>query len=91
MLRVAVLRPRVASFKPNNIITSFLRHVSFRPDQYEGTSEADLTAARQWLASFNSETIPRSICDVSFSRSSGPGGQNVNKYEMRALVYNASC
>ncbi|PYI24965.1 hypothetical protein BP00DRAFT_452573 [Aspergillus indologenus CBS 114.80] len=42
-------------------------------------SEDDLSAARQWLASFSSKTIPRDICEVSFSRSGGPGGQNVNK------------
>lgn len=41
--------------------------------------EADLQAARQWLAKLDPDTIPRDICEVSFSRSSGPGGQNVNK------------
>lgn len=43
-------------------------------------SEEDLAAARKWLANLNAETIPRSIGEVSFSRSSGPGGQNVNKW-----------
>jgi peptidyl-tRNA hydrolase ICT1 len=41
--------------------------------------EDELTAARAWLTKLDAETIPRTICDVSFSRSSGPGGQNVNK------------
>nr|POE93209.1 hypothetical protein CFP56_19221 [Quercus suber] len=41
--------------------------------------DRDLRAAREWLVNLNSDTIPRSICDVTFSRSSGPGGQNVNK------------
>lgn len=44
--------------------------------------EADkekIAAAREWLQKFNAETIPRNIGDVTFSRSSGPGGQNVNK------------
>ena len=41
--------------------------------------EAAVDAARKWLAKLDPETIPRSICDISFSRSSGPGGQNVNK------------
>lgn len=45
--------------------------------------ENELDAARKWLAKFDADTIPRNICDVSFSRSSGPGGQNVNKYEMQ--------
>ncbi|PYI07487.1 peptidyl-tRNA hydrolase domain protein [Aspergillus sclerotiicarbonarius CBS 121057] len=44
-------------------------------------SEDDLTAAREWVTKLNSKalTIPRDICEFSFSRSSGPGGQNVNK------------
>ncbi|KAK1824980.1 hypothetical protein LTR12_000521 [Friedmanniomyces endolithicus] len=40
--------------------------------------EADLSAARIWLSNLNPNTIPRTICQISFSRSSGPGGQNVN-------------
>ncbi|RAH66898.1 peptidyl-tRNA hydrolase domain protein [Aspergillus aculeatinus CBS 121060] len=49
-------------------------------------SEDDLSAARQWLASFSSKTIPRDICEVSFSRSGGPGGQNVNKVNSKATL-----
>lgn len=41
--------------------------------------EDELRAARQWLSKLDPDTIPRELCDVSFSRSSGPGGQNVNK------------
>ncbi|KAF2723452.1 hypothetical protein K431DRAFT_219806 [Polychaeton citri CBS 116435] len=46
----------------------------------------ELDVARQWLAKLDAETIPRSICDVSFSRSSGPGGQNVNKVSSKATL-----
>ena len=46
-------------------------------------SDDELRAARTWLAQLTADTIPRSICAVSFSRSSGPGGQNVNKYDSR--------
>lgn len=35
--------------------------------------------ARTWLARFNVNTIPKNTFEVSFSRASGPGGQNVNK------------
>lgn len=45
----------------------------------ETASEDDVADARRWLARFDAETIPKSICELSFSRSSGPGGQNVNK------------
>ncbi|OOF96643.1 hypothetical protein ASPCADRAFT_129715, partial [Aspergillus carbonarius ITEM 5010] len=51
-------------------------------------SEEDLTAAREWVAKLNSKaiTIPRDICEFSFSRSSGPGGQNVNKVNSKATL-----
>lgn len=42
--------------------------------------EAELKAARQWLKDLNPETIPQKLCEMSFSRSSGPGGQHVNRY-----------
>lgn len=40
---------------------------------------SDLELARRWLRSLNLQSVPRHIGHVSFSRSSGPGGQNVNK------------
>ncbi|KAL2014084.1 hypothetical protein VTN00DRAFT_1609 [Thermoascus crustaceus] len=52
----------------------------------EEPDEEALRAAREWLSKLNSQTIPRQICDVSFSRSSGPGGQNVNKVNSKATL-----
>ncbi|EGD84662.2 hypothetical protein H112_08376 [Trichophyton rubrum D6] len=49
-------------------------------------SDDELRAARTWLAQLTADTIPRSICAVSFSRSSGPGGQNVNKVNSKATI-----
>ncbi|PWY92561.1 hypothetical protein BO70DRAFT_391956 [Aspergillus heteromorphus CBS 117.55] len=46
----------------------------------------DLTAARDWVARLNANTIPRDIAEISFSRSSGPGGQNVNKVNSKATL-----
>lgn len=46
----------------------------------------DVDVARRWLKTLNPETIPRNICDISFSRSSGPGGQNVNKISSKATL-----
>lgn len=43
------------------------------------SADSDVELARQWLKSFDSRTIPRHLGQISFSRSSGPGGQNVNK------------
>lgn len=44
---------------------------SARPDQ-------EIHDARQWLSALSPKSIPR-LGQVSFSRASGPGGQNVNK------------
>ncbi|KAG0166140.1 Peptidyl-tRNA hydrolase ict1, mitochondrial [Apophysomyces sp. BC1015] len=38
-----------------------------------------LDEATQWLVKFNADKIPRDHVQITFSRSSGPGGQNVNK------------
>ncbi|KAI4943662.1 hypothetical protein J4E86_009625 [Alternaria arbusti] len=39
----------------------------------------EVQAARAWLAELHAETIPfKSIGELSFSRSSGPGGQNAD-------------
>jgi peptidyl-tRNA hydrolase ICT1 len=42
-------------------------------------TEDEIAACRQWMTRFNPDTIPKRLCDISYSRSSGPGGQNVNK------------
>ncbi|TPX43353.1 hypothetical protein SeMB42_g04759 [Synchytrium endobioticum] len=51
-------------------------------------------ALRQFAASFQKSSIPRDQLDFSFSRSSGPGGQNVNKVntkvDIRFNISNAS-
>ncbi|KAB8071908.1 hypothetical protein BDV29DRAFT_11201 [Aspergillus leporis] len=49
-------------------------------------SDEDLATARKWITGLNSKTIPRDICEVSFSRSGGPGGQNVNKVNSKATL-----
>ncbi|KAI5198625.1 hypothetical protein E4T39_06662 [Aureobasidium subglaciale] len=82
----AILRPKpsfVVTGTPTSFCTSARLLAARGPGGGENSSgggDDELDAARRWLANFNAETIPRSICDVSFSRSSGPGGQNVNKY-----------
>lgn len=48
--------------------------------------DEDHREARTWLARFNANTIPNNICEVTFSRSSGPGGQNVNKVNSKATL-----
>ncbi|KAI0247032.1 hypothetical protein BJV78DRAFT_1113598, partial [Lactifluus subvellereus] len=46
----------------------------------------DAAAARDWLKRFRGCPIPRAAVDIAFSRSSGPGGQNVNKVNTKATV-----
>ena len=47
------------------------------------SSDEDFDKARRWYAQLQSSPLPREIGEVSYSRSSGPGGQNVNKYGLR--------
>ncbi len=42
--------------------------------------EYDYVAAREWYKSFNPAQSLRNVGEVTYARSSGPGGQNVNKY-----------
>lgn len=44
--------------------------------------EFDYAAAREWYKTFNPLQSLRDIGEVTYARSSGPGGQNVNKYDL---------
>ncbi|TFK33434.1 hypothetical protein BDQ12DRAFT_410190 [Crucibulum laeve] len=50
-----------------------------------GTPE-ETALARAWIDKFRRETIPKGAVELSFSRSSGPGGQNVNKVNTKATI-----
>ncbi|KAL2803387.1 hypothetical protein BJX63DRAFT_425316 [Aspergillus granulosus] len=76
-------------------IPLFLRHSatrrrsvwrSFASRRAGLSSDDDLAAAREWLTKLNSTTIPRHVGEISFSRSGGPGGQNVNKVNSKATL-----
>jgi len=57
-----------------------IRFFASRPNPSEA-SEEDIKAARHFLSKLDADTIRNNAtCDITFSRSSGPGGQNVNKY-----------
>ncbi|KAF2870985.1 hypothetical protein BDV95DRAFT_607273 [Massariosphaeria phaeospora] len=49
-------------------------------------TEEELQVARKWLEALHAETIPKTVGELSFSRSSGPGGQNVNKVNSKATL-----
>ncbi|KAJ7760620.1 RF-1 domain-containing protein [Mycena maculata] len=42
--------------------------------------------ARTWIERFRASEIPKGSVQLSFSRSSGPGGQNVNKVNTKATL-----
>ncbi|KAF8071561.1 RF-1 domain-containing protein [Lyophyllum atratum] len=46
----------------------------------------DTSEARSWISSFKPRPIPRALVEMSFSRSSGPGGQHVNKVNTKATL-----
>ncbi|KAF8522096.1 RF-1 domain-containing protein [Hysterangium stoloniferum] len=49
-------------------------------------SPPENAAARTWIEKFTSKCIPRDEVEVTFARSSGPGGQHVNKVNTKASV-----
>ncbi|CAK7222253.1 hypothetical protein SBRCBS47491_004803 [Sporothrix bragantina] len=49
-----------------------------------GFDPDELKAARQWRQSFTQDALPKG--NTTYSRSSGPGGQHVNKTETKAMT-----
>ncbi|KNE65049.1 hypothetical protein AMAG_10715 [Allomyces macrogynus ATCC 38327] len=52
---------------------------------YYSTNATDLPD-RTWIDSFTLSSIPSTAYTVSYARSSGPGGQNVNKVNTKAIL-----
>jgi hypothetical protein len=51
-------------------------------DNNDANTEA-IRKSKRWLEEFTADKIPRREFEVSYARSSGPGGQNVNKGKKR--------
>ncbi|KAL7269407.1 hypothetical protein RUND412_007937 [Rhizina undulata] len=64
---------------------SFYSSTLFRANS-TSLDDEKVAQARKWLSSFTEESIPRRSCEITFSRSSGPGGQNVNKINSKATL-----
>lgn len=79
MLHVHVLES--LSKSPSRSLLALLQDCRAYSSRSTSDSEAaDLNAAREWFRGFNKSTIPEKIGKTEFSRSSGAGGQKVNKY-----------
>jgi len=59
---------------------AFLKdHRAYSSRSGSDSEAADLDAAREWFRKFNKSTIPEKLGKTEFVKSSGPGGQKVNK------------
>ncbi|KAI4229650.1 MAG: hypothetical protein L6R36_000697 [Xanthoria steineri] len=85
-----ISRPSLKCFESIRIYAREFRsstyHLALRNSLVAGDTEADQVAAREWLKGFGPSNLPKNSCEVSFSRSSGPGGQNVNKVNSKAML-----
>ncbi|SLM41204.1 Peptide chain release factor class I/class II [Lasallia pustulata] len=86
MLRCLSFLPPLRLVRDRYTTPVCLRLFSFRPDITDGPTEKQQIAARDWLAGFGPHTIPKRFYEITYSRSSGPGGQNVNKVSTKATV-----
>ncbi|KAK6198768.1 uncharacterized protein RJT21DRAFT_122398 [Scheffersomyces amazonensis] len=73
---------RIYSIGAINIIR--IRHYS--SSIQEEFNKQDIEKARKWLDSATIDSIPTKIFEISYSRSSGPGGQKVNKTSSKATI-----
>ncbi|KAI7898720.1 uncharacterized protein BX663DRAFT_555605 [Cokeromyces recurvatus] len=58
---------------------SYYRYTIFSCKRFFTSKPWSYKEAFQWQQSFNRQQIPKEDISISFNRSSGPGGQNVNK------------
>ncbi|KKZ65389.1 hypothetical protein EMCG_08769 [[Emmonsia] crescens] len=87
MLRFSLFCPRTAFTARAFVPTISTRQLaSGRVTNSQELTDEELGTARVWLSQLTPRTIPRNIGDVSYSRSSGPGGQNVNKVNSKATL-----
>ncbi|KAI4149046.1 MAG: hypothetical protein LQ340_004804 [Diploschistes diacapsis] len=85
-----MLRGYVTTIRCNsvNLLSSSYKARCFNSRGLTGddVSSDEQEAARTWLDNHNRQGIPRRLCNVTFSRSSGPGGQHVNKTNSKATL-----
>lgn len=67
-------------------ILQILRFNSTTPSSSTNFSAKEIETAKKWLENFTHTQIPRRLFNIGYSRSSGPGGQKVNKTSSKATV-----
>ncbi|EPT04103.1 hypothetical protein FOMPIDRAFT_45704 [Fomitopsis schrenkii] len=60
--------------------------LSHPPQLLKLKDASDNAKAQEWIDQFLLYDIPRDVVQLSFSRSSGPGGQNVNKVNTKVTL-----
>ncbi|TRM68317.1 RF-1 domain-containing protein [Schizophyllum amplum] len=75
------------------LLTSWALHTSrlasglAKPPPHKALHDTQtMNDAKHWVQEFKSADIPKSLVEITFSRSSGPGGQNVNKVNTKATL-----
>lgn len=79
MLRHALESLGTRSFQTRSTSTKQVRGLSQRTGAGEEDLEAEYATARKWVSELTRDTVPMSLARISFARSSGAGGQHVNK------------
>ena len=80
MLRQTVRSFGALSLTDNSVPAAQLtRSLSSRSRLGDSNNEDEIGTVRNWLAHLKSKPIPESVAEFTFSKSSGPGGQQVNK------------
>lgn len=70
---------RTLPFRAQSRVIGQARRVSQKTEASDEDIEVEYAAARKWVSDLKRETIPLNLAQISYARSSGAGGQHVNK------------
>ncbi|KAG6011044.1 hypothetical protein E4U21_000075 [Claviceps maximensis] len=79
-------RPFLLTIRPSSVTLIAAHHIrSKRYDAFDAQFDKEaLREARSWFQTFDPSKLPRG--STTYARSSGPGGQHVNKTETKAIT-----